>query len=229
MSDEEVYDLLKTGDILYWKCEYEKAKICFQTILKRSSINLTDRSRCLGSLGATYVKLQEYKEALDTYREQLMILKQPDFPNKEEAEITKCYMSMGMVMFSKHDYFEAIHYYEEALATISSASVAQQLTSRIYKNLANLFVKMHHFDRALYYFKKALTIDDEYLKEDHPNFAQTYADIASLYYSNHDYKNALEYFQKTLEIWLKSLPPTHVYIEKIKKTILQVQSKLGMY
>jgi tetratricopeptide (TPR) repeat protein len=221
-------DLFSQGDILYWNCEYQKAKEHFQAVLNQPSVSPLDLARCYKSLGATNAKLQNYEEALDNYHKQLDLLMKLEAPGKSESDLAKCYMSIGMIYSLKHDYNQALNYHKQALAALSIVSTAPDLASNIYKNLANLYTKKKDFDLALTHFENALEIDHHHLREDHLKFGQTYANMGAMYYSKQDYKQALIYFEKARETWLKSLPSSQMYIESMEKTIHTVQSKLGM-
>ncbi|CAF3945741.1 unnamed protein product [Rotaria sp. Silwood1] len=225
---EKHNDIFVYGDHLYWKCEYAKAKEYFQVVLNQPSISLLDAARCYNSLGAANTKLKNFEEALNNYYKQLDILKQLKIPDKKEADTAKCYMSIGMVYWLMHDYAQAIDSHKQALAALITDTPVPDLTSNIYKNLANLYTKTNEFDSALMYFEKALETDRQYLREDHLKFGQTYANIGAMYHSKQDFKQALNYFDKARETWLKSLPTCHMYIESMEKTIRTVQSKLGM-
>ncbi|CAF3861383.1 unnamed protein product, partial [Rotaria sp. Silwood1] len=225
-SNKQQNDLFSRGDRFYWKCEYEKAKQHFQTLLLQPSMSLLDSARCYKSLGAVNTKLQNYEEALNNYHKQLGILIQLKIPNKTESDIAKCFMSMGMVCQLQHDYVQALDYHKQALDFLSSIIPIHNLTSTVYKNMANLYTKTKEFDSALTYFEKALELDGQNEKEDHLELGQTYADIGAMFYSKEDYKQALDYFMKAREIWLKSLKPKHIYIQSLEKTIGTVQSKL---
>jgi tetratricopeptide (TPR) repeat protein len=221
-------DLFSQGDLLYWKGEYEKAKEHFQAVLNQPSISRTELARCLNSLGAVNGKLKHYKEAINNYYKQLDILLNLDIPIQQE-NIARCYMSMGMVYWLEQHYDQAVDIYKEALAVLADTKPASNLISDIYKNMANLYTKKHEFDSALLYFEKALHIDRHHLKEDHPDLGQTYANIGIMYYTKQDYQQAMNYFEKARETWLKSLRPSHVYLQSMEKTIRNVQTKLGMY
>ncbi|CAF4387197.1 unnamed protein product [Rotaria sp. Silwood2] len=228
-SDMQQNALFSRGDHFYWKCEYEKAKTHFQTILLQPSISLLDSARCYSSLGAANTKLQKYEEALDNYHKQLDILKQLKVPNKGEGDIAKCFMSIGMIYWLQRNYAQALEYQEKALKILSTITPIHDLTSKVYKNIANSYVKTKEFNSAFMYFEKALEIDHQNPKVDHLEFGQTYADIGAMFYLKQDYKQALNYFVKAREILLKSLEPSHTNIKSLDKTITTVQSKIGMH
>ncbi|CAF3393604.1 unnamed protein product, partial [Rotaria sp. Silwood2] len=225
-SDKEPIDLFGPGDHLYSNHEYEKAKEHFQMILNLSSISAIDSARCYSSLGAINIKLQNYEEALKNYDEQLKILIQWKTQNKTEGDIAKCFMSIGMIYWLQYDYAQALNYQKQALDILSTTTPIHDLTSKVYKNIANLYAKTKEFDSALMYFEKALEMDHQNPKEDHLEFGQTYADIGAMFYLKQDYKQALDYFVKARETWLKSLEASHTYIKSLEKTINTVQSKL---
>ncbi|CAF3882578.1 unnamed protein product [Adineta steineri] len=224
---EKANDPFGPGDLFYWKCEYEKAKEYFQTVLNQPSTTLIESARCYNSLGATNAKSQNYEEALDNYHKQLDILLKLETSEKITSDIIKCYMSIGKVYCLKLDYVEAINYYNRALGLILTINSPSDLISNIYKDLANLYTKTQEFDLATEYFIKALEIDRRQLGEDHPKFGQTYANMGAMHCRQEDYKQALDYFLKAREIWQKSLTPRHIYVESMNKTIQKVQSKLN--
>ncbi|CAF0957796.1 unnamed protein product [Adineta steineri] len=226
---EKSNDPFGPGDLLYWKCEYEKAKEYFQAVLNQPAITLIESARCCNSLGATNAKLQNYEEALDNYHKQLNLLLKLQTSEKITNDIIKCYMSIGKVYCLKQDYVEAINYYNRALGLVLTITSASDLKSTIYKDLANLYTKTQKFDLATKYFTKALEIDQQQLGEDHPKFGQTYANMGAMCCRQENYEQALDYFLKAREIWEKSLTSSHIYVESMNKTIQKVQSKLSMY
>jgi tetratricopeptide (TPR) repeat protein len=137
-----------------------------------------------------------------------------------------CYVSIGKVYWLKSDYDQAIAYHQRVLDTQSFTPTPSRI-STVYKNLGNIYTNAKKFDLALEYFQKALEIDQQHLRKDHPKFGQTYANMGKMYESKENYKEALAYFEKARETWLKTLAPTHVYIEKIEKTIRKMKSQLG--
>ncbi|CAM4971823.1 unnamed protein product [Rotaria socialis] len=228
-SDKQHINIFSRGDLLYWNCEYEKAKNHFQMILISPAISLLDSARCYSSLGAVSTELKNYEEAINNYRKQLDLLIKLKIPNKTEGDIAKCLMSIGMVYFLQQDYAQAISYQKQALDTLAIVTLTHDLTSKIYRNIANLYAKTKEFDSALEYFQKALALNDRDLKDDGLTLGQIYADIGVMYYSKEDYKQALDYFTKAHATWLKSLRPSHLYVKSMEKTIRTVESKLCMY
>jgi tetratricopeptide (TPR) repeat protein len=222
---QNLADRFSAGDWLYWKCEYEKARDQFQDILKEPSVSASDSARCYKSMGAVEVQLKHYDEALNNYNKQLDILMKYDSPTRNE-DIMTCYVSIGKVYWLKSDYDQAIEYHQRVLDTRSFTPTPSRI-STVYKNLGNIYTSAKKFDLALGNFQKALEIDHQHLRKDHPQFGQTYANMGKMYESQQNYKEALVYFKKARETWLKTLASTHVYIEKIEKTICKMKSQLG--
>ncbi|CAF1229414.1 unnamed protein product [Adineta steineri] len=123
------------------------------------------------------------------------------------------------------DYVQAIKYHHEALDAGCLTS-NPTVMSTIYKNLANIHTNTKEFKLSRENFQKALEIDRQRLRKDHLQFGQTYANMGKMYQAEGNYKEALAYFEKAREIWLKTLAPTHVYIEKIEKIVGKMKSKL---
>ncbi|CAF1046165.1 unnamed protein product [Adineta steineri] len=217
-------DCFAVGDWLYVECKYEKAREHFQNILKRPCLSASDSIRCYKSLGAVEVELKKYDEALDMFNTLLTILMKCDLPTRKE-DIMTCYVSIGKVYWLKGDYVQAIEYHHEAL-DVGSLTLNPTGMSTIYKNLANIYTNTKEFNLSRENFQRALEIDRQRLRKDHLQFGQTYANMGKMYQEEGNYKEALAYFEKAREIWLKTLAPTHVYIEKIEKTICKMKSKL---
>jgi tetratricopeptide (TPR) repeat protein len=222
-------DPFSQGDLLYWKCAYEKAKEHFQSILNQSSIDLIDSARCYNSLGATNAKLKNYEEAINNYHQQLDILRKLKPSEKVTTDIVKCYTSIGKIYCLKQDYVVAIDHYKQALDLVSTITSTSDLISNIYKDLANLYTKTQEFDLATNYFTKAFEIDHQQLGQYHPKFGQTYANMGAMYYHQQDYKQALYYFLKAHDVWEKSLTSSHIYTESMRNQIRTIELKLSMY
>lgn len=217
------------GDLLFWTCEYGKAKEHFQSILNQSTVSRIDSARCYCSLGASNAKLKEYEEAINSYHKQLDILRKLEPSEKTTTDMIKCYTSIGKIYCFKQDYVAAIDYYKQALDLVPTITSTSDFISNIYKDLANLYVKAQKFDLATNYFTKALEIDHEQLGQYHPKVGQTYANMGGMYYHQQDYKQALSCFLKAYEVWEKSLGPLHIYTESMSKQIRIIESKLSMY
>lgn len=226
---ENQNSLFRHGDFLFWKCEYQKAKEVFEEILLDPSITALDLARCYSSLGAANAKLNNYDEAINNYNQQLELLKRLPTTNKTKSNTAKCYMSIGMIYSLKNQYSEAINRHEEALLILSEIPQATDLLSNIYQNMANLYTRANNFDKALFYFEKALKFDGQHFSENHAKFGQTYANIGALYYAKQDYLKALHCFKRARDSWQKSLSPNHMCIESMENTIRNVESKLRMY
>ncbi|CAF3259244.1 unnamed protein product [Rotaria sp. Silwood2] len=222
-------DLFSQGDILFWQCEYEKAKEYFEQILNQPSITLIHSARCYNSLGAVNAELKNYDEALNNYHKHLAILEKLETPETRKSDIAKCHISIGKIYSLKEDYVGAIDWYQQALSVLSTINSSSDLISNIHHDLANLYTKTKQFDLAEKHFTTALEMDRQQLEEDHPKFGQTYANMGVMYYCQEDYKQALKYFFEAQRTWQKFLPASHVYIDSMEKTIRKVESKLGMY
>ena len=222
-------NLFSEGDLLFWKSEYAKAREHFQKAVNGPSLTLLELARCYKSLGASNTKLQNYEEAISNYYSHLDVLMKLELSNRNEDDIARSYMSLGMVYYLQLDYERALAFHQQALEALPIRNSFPDLTSNIYKNLASLYTKTKEFDMALVYFEKALEIDRCHLREDHLKFGQTYADIAAMYYSKQDYQRALNYCAQARETWLKSLPPSSMYIESMEKTIREIESKWGKH
>lgn len=221
-------NILSDGELLFQRCEYQKAKDYFEAIVHDSSINSTDLARCYDLLGAVYVKLENYNEALKNYNKQLELLR-PPITNKTKSNMAKCYMSIGMIHSLKKEYSEALNCHQEALTIVFETDQATDLISDIYQNIANIYTRAHDFDGALSYFEKTLDFNAKHFSKNHMKFGRTYANMGAMYYAKGDYMESLKHFKKARYTLRRSLSSTHVYIKTMEKTIRDVESKLSMY
>lgn len=220
-------NLFSAGDWLYWKCEFHKAQEHFQAVLEQPTLTASDLARCYKSLAAIKVELKNYDEALEIYNKQLNELQKMCDSNSKNEDIISCYLSIGKVYWLKSEYDQAIAYHHRALAYAQSDKASPICVSSIYKNLANIFTNSKEFIVAMEYFRKALMIDDEQHPKNYLQLAQTYADIAALYQSKQNYHQALNYFAKARENLNQTLPPIHIAIRNINKTIREMELRLS--
>ena len=221
-------DIFSIGDLFYWQCQYEKATTHFQSILNERTLTALDSARCYRSLGAAHVGCKNYTEALANYHKELEILQELNYPEKVEY-ISKCYMSIGKIYFLQEDFGNAIPWYLSALGLFSNVTPTPDIVINIHQDVANLFAKAYAFDLSLIYFRRAIELARIKLDEHHPKFGETYANIGTMYYLQENYPQALHYLSKAREIWQKSLPSTHVYLESIERNISKMKLKIRTY
>lgn len=134
-------DVFCEGDLLFWRCEYGKAREYFQEILNEQAISSENLARCYNSLGAANAKLQNYEKAITNYHSRLDVLMKSEISTRKEGDIAECYMSIGMIYWLQHDYTRALYCHEQALEALPTPELSPDLISNIYKNLANLYTK----------------------------------------------------------------------------------------
>lgn len=222
-------DRFGRGNLLFWQCKYKEAMQYFEMLQKQDTLSPNELIRCYNSLGAVHSELKNYDEALANYHKQLVVLQNSADLEETKKAVVKCYRSIGKIYWLKKDSGQATYWYQRAFNALPTISEDLQLTSNIYKDLANLYTESGEFESAMSCFSEALMIDRDQLRENHPMLGQTYANMGVMHCGRQDYENALDYFYRALELWEESLSPTHVYVESMANTIHQVEAKLRKY
>lgn len=102
--------------------------------------------------------------------------------------------------FYKAEYPLANELYLKVLDEGSSYLSLDRL-SVLYSNLGLSYRKSSNFDKAIIYYKKALTIDDSLHKKN--ELAIDYSNIGGAYFAWKQYDEALSFFKKAYEIYLQ--------------------------
>ncbi|CAF1389471.1 unnamed protein product, partial [Rotaria sp. Silwood1] len=194
-NKDTVNEHVSSGYSLYWKGEYDKARISFTKLINDSSTNDKDAAQCYNALGAIDTELGNYDEAIVNYQSELKLLKNS---NAGYQAIVKSYIAIGTIYWRKYEYDQALFYHQKALDlpfdTTSRQTDAQ--ISSIYQRIANIYTDKNEYSLAREYFDKALKIDEELLRDNHPKLGKTYANMGAMYNKKHDYEQALNYFTK---------------------------------
>ncbi|CAF0739070.1 unnamed protein product [Adineta steineri] len=99
----------------------------------------------------------------------------------------------------------------------------------IYYQLGCIKYNQGEYQEALSSHKKALTIRQQLLPSNHPDFGDSYNRIGSVYYSMGDYPKALSYYEKALAIRQQSLPSNHPDLSTSYNNIGNVNYNMGDY
>ncbi|CAF1440886.1 unnamed protein product [Adineta steineri] len=78
-----------------------------------------------------------------------------------------------------------------------------------YQRLGLAQLNQGDYERAIWYYKKALEIQEKTLPSNHPDFATSYNNIGSVYDNMGEYPKALSFYEKALKIQQKTLPSYH--------------------
>ncbi|WP_424094660.1 CHAT domain-containing protein [Moorena producens] len=167
------------------------------TITPRDAIVQVDSKQAeadkLVQQGLSHVDRSEFPEALQSYRQALMIYKQIGYRLGEAKSLT----NLGLAYDHLGDYKKAIDYYQKSLV------IAREIGNRLGEakslgNLGNAYGHLGDYKKALDYHQNSLAIKREIgnpLGE-----ANSLNNLGAIYQSLGDYKKAIDYYQKSLAI-----------------------------
>ncbi|CEG46469.1 Tetratricopeptide TPR1 [Plasmopara halstedii] len=114
---------------------------CYQELVAQNPCQATHIS-----LAEAYLHIQMLDEAVQSFeRAKALSPSDPTIAGR-----------IGRVLISKHDYLKAVDYYESALKMAPENLVLR-------KDLAELYIKLRHFEQALFVVQQAATSDSEAL------------------------------------------------------------------
>lgn len=160
--------------------------------LLQSINDVTTLPDVLITIGASYMRLGEYAEALTYFNEAQSYSHQ----QKNLRQEAKCYNALGNIYFFLKEYENAFTVYQK------SAEIYSQLQDLQGQAIAygNLIIPQRDKEQSLKYAKKALSIVRKQL--DIPSLEASILDnIGLVHLENGEYTQALEHFQTALNIF----------------------------
>ncbi|CAF1002312.1 unnamed protein product [Adineta steineri] len=98
-----------------------------------------------------------------------------------------------------------------------------------YNQLGFINSNQKDYEKAIWYFKQGLEIQQKTLYSNHPLLATLYNNIGLVYYNMGEYSKALSYYEKALEIRQKTLPANHSSLASSYNNIGSVYNRMGKY
>jgi tetratricopeptide (TPR) repeat protein len=110
-----------------------------------------------------------------------------------------------------------------------------------YDNIGGIYQDMRQYDKALFFYEKALKINEKLLHSNHPELSVTYSpanhpsiaraynNIGDVYQQMRQFENALSFYEKALQIQKISLPQYHSDFAWTYMQIGQVYYSIGKY
>ncbi len=158
-----------------------------------------DIAKSLEQTGLLYNKQKKYNKALCYYNKALQILNILYGKSTCSEEKAGLYINIANIYFSKIDYIEAIHHYNNADQILVNIDNNHKLREITLKNNGGAYCVLGQYSLALKEYNEALMVIDKY----HPNDkykgrAEIYARIQEVYYKSKNIKLAKEYMDKAL-------------------------------
>ena len=146
------------------------------------------------NLGATYILLGRYKDALDSYGKAETLTLKNQLISHSIADI---YINKAIIYGLQKSYSSAFEYFEKGIRTYikidsNDKKVFSSLSSA-YLNIGLNYLELRNFKLALDYFRKS---EDLKLKYRFSGLALTYLDIAKVFVKTGNQRKAEEYFLK---------------------------------
>lgn len=112
--------------------------------------------------------------------------------------------NLALLYWEGDQYVKAGQYYKQAVEQIenadTSSSDVQRHKASLYYNAARNYQSKHHFDTAIYYYKKSIDLSREYAGEQSTEYMAALSGIASLYQDIGYLTEAEIFYQEALQI-----------------------------
>lgn len=151
------------------------------------------KSRALGIIASTFIKIGNYPRALEYYLEKLKVDEKTDNPRN----IASALMNIGAVYVYQEEYSKALQYYYRSDSLIRIRKI-DSLKYYSFQNLGDVYDRLNISDSAYNYFNKALELAKE-LKEDNfigasmTGLGHSYKKMGNYPLSLSTYKTAISY------------------------------------
>ncbi|CAF1350953.1 unnamed protein product [Didymodactylos carnosus] len=155
------------------------------------------------SLGHVLFQMGSHDKAIQCYHRALKQLP------IEHPYIQRCYYGLADVLSEKHDYDQALFYYEQALKLEIDSVGSPYLIGDIYNSIGMMFFDKVDYEKALFYYQKALDIFLNSIGFNELRTANVYGNIANLYNRQKRYDLAEKYYNECLKTGKNLLPDNH--------------------
>jgi tetratricopeptide (TPR) repeat protein len=159
--------------------------------------------------GQAYDKLEQYKEALDSYKQALAIAQEIDDRVGEGATLN----NIGRVYADLGQYEQALDYYRQALM------ISQEINDRAgegatLNNIGRVHADWGRYEQALYCYEQALAIQQK--TDDRAGEKATLNNIRAVYDALGQHEQALDYDWQALMIPQAKILPETKQVQKVQ-------------
>ncbi|CAF1189899.1 unnamed protein product [Adineta steineri] len=144
---------------------------------------------------------------------------------RKEVAVCTGWRRLGKLLLTAGQFNKAEELYYVLLEQTSDEGVKQHY----YNQLG--YVKHHQgdYEKAIWYYKKALEIDQKTVRSNHSDLAASYNNTGSVYQSMGEHSKALSFYEKAREIWQKTLPSNDPSLAASYNNIGSVYDKMEEY
>jgi tetratricopeptide (TPR) repeat protein len=143
---------------------------------------------------------------------------QLQLPTRTNIRLARAYKNIGMTYGSKGELCEALHYFSLAYDLASENLI---LTSEIHQVMADIYVNLKQFNKALEHLNQAKTIQDQVVPNKQINVATRLHTTGMLHYEKANFDCAFKNLTDAMAIYRKELSELH-------PTVCDIYLKLGL-
>ncbi len=168
---------------------------------------------CLNALAIAHEKNRDFDKAIETLDKSLDLgLTHLDQDNEYLADI---FDLKGRNYYHKGDFYKAVFSEQEAVKRWEIIFGANDYkVAKGYNNLAIYSKRTGKFDKALGYYKRALSISKKALDSLDPRISSIINNLSTLYKEKGDYDEALKYSKRAIRITLNTKPLNPIILAK---------------
>ncbi|CAF1456000.1 unnamed protein product [Adineta steineri] len=144
---------------------------------------------------------------------------------REEAGGNTGWQRLGKLLLTTGKFDKAEELYNVLLEQTSD----ENEKAFYYNQLGYVKDDQGDYEKAIWYYEKALEICQKTLPSNHPSLATSYNNIGLVYKNMGEYSKALSYYEKALEIQHKTFPSNHPSLATSYNNIGSVYDNMGEY
>jgi len=156
---------------------------------------------CLNDLSVMHEKLAEYDSAMLIQKELLKL--RINQGGKSHPEYFTTLNNLGRSYQELGQYDSALRCFEEASDKFPDKQTQGYVS--VLGNLASTYNELRNYTKAEFYYKRAVTIAQTYLNENHPNYIQSINNLAWFYFKRNELSKAEPMFVESVGKKIKEL------------------------
>ncbi|CAF0962908.1 unnamed protein product [Adineta steineri] len=199
-------------EVSYFK-EEEEMLFSMQTVFRVNAIKQIDNNN------------QLYQVELELTSDDDQQLRLLSDRIREEAGGSTGWQRLGILLLKIGQFNKAKELYNVLLEQTSDASER----AFHYNHLGCINDDHGDYEKAVWYYEKALEIEQKTLSSNHPDLTTSYNNIGSVYNKMGEYPKALSYYEKALELQQRILPSNHSDLAISYNNIGNVYNNIGDY
>lgn len=184
------------GNVHFLRGATSEAKACYLAALAQA--RKVENPKLKGdinyNLGRVFTREKDYPTALKYLHKSLTYRSRLDGRTDEISSLSH----IGQVFWELQDFQQAVDWYQRAARTCDS-TVSDRLTSSIYNNLGNAYIKTNEISLAMEAYIRSLNLKEAWGKA--ADLATAKLNLGNLYYTNEDYPTALGYYQDAQRLY----------------------------